>query len=195
MSLSFQKFAGLLGVLTGLAGLLYLVFLILLRNSNPVLTALSLLLVGLLSTAVLVALYLRVRAVDEGYALWALLLGILGAGGGAVHGAYDLSNALHPTQELGVPFPPDPRGFFTFAVAGIAAFVLAWLLSREGMFPRLAAYLGIVAGALLVALYVAYLIFLQATNPVVLILIFATGILQPIWYLWVGWLLWQGRGK
>ena len=42
---------------------------------------------ALLSVPVAVALYLRLRAVDEGMALTALLLGLAGALGGAVHGA------------------------------------------------------------------------------------------------------------
>ncbi len=192
MTGSFSRFAGLLGILTGIAGLLYLVFFVLLRNSNPTMSALSLLLVGLLSTAVLVALYQRARTLDEGFAFWAVLLGLLGGAGGAIHGAYDLSNALHPTQDLQVPFPADPRGFLTFAAAGIAILIISWLLVRDAVFPRIAAYLGVLSGLLLILLYIAYLVTLSAANPVVLILIFATGILQPVWYLWVGYWLVQG---
>jgi hypothetical protein len=193
MNTSFSRFAGALGILTGIFGFLYLIFFVLLRNNTPMISALSLLLVGLLSTAVLVALYQRARTLNEGFALWALLLGLLGSAGGAIHGAYDLSNALHPTQELGVPFPADPRGFLTFVLAGLAALVLSWLLLRDAVFPRLAAYLGILAGALLIILYIAYLVTLEATNPLVLVLILATGVLQPLWYLWVGYWLAQGE--
>lgn len=193
MSSSFQKFAGLLGLLAGVSGLLYFVFFIGLRNSSPLLSALFLLLLGLFATAALVALYQRLRVVDEGFALWGLLLGIGGAGGAAIHGAYDLANALNPPPaELQVPFPPDPRGFLTFAVAGVALFVLSWLILRGEVFTRLVAYLGMLTGVLLIVLYAAYMVILNATNPLVLVLILATGILNPIWYLWIGWLLWQG---
>jgi hypothetical protein len=193
MSTGFQKFAGLLGLLAGVSGLLYLVFFILLRNSSPPLSALCLLLLGLLSTAVLVALYHRLSPVDEGFALWGLLLGLAGTGGAALHGAYDLANALHPASAaLPGPFPSDPRGFLTFAVAGLAVVVLSWLMLRGAVLTGWVAYLGLLSGVLLIALYLAYMVILNATNPVVLALILVTGLLNPIWYLWIGWLLWQG---
>jgi hypothetical protein len=192
MLVSFQRFGGLLGLLAGASGLLYFVSLVLLRNSSPSLTALCLLLLGLFSSGALVALYQRLRAVDDGFALWGLLLGLGGAGGAALHGAYDLANAINPpAAELQGPFPADPRGFMTFAVAGLAVFVLAWLLLRGGVFTRLVAYLGLLSGVLLIVLYIAYMVILNATNPLVLLLILATGILNPVWYLWIGWLLWQ----
>jgi hypothetical protein len=194
MSTEFQKFAGLLGLLAGVSGLLYLVFFIFLRNSSPPLSALWLLLLGLLSTATLVGLYHRLSPADEGFALWGLLLGVAGTGGAALHGAYDLANALHPASAaLPGPFPADPRGFLTFAVAGLAVVVFSWLLLRRAVFTALVAYLGLLSGVLLIALYLAYMVILNATNPVVLALILVTGVLNPIWYLWVGWLLWQGR--
>jgi hypothetical protein len=34
-------------------------------------------------------LYQRVRATDEGFALWGLLLGVGGASGAAIHAAFD----------------------------------------------------------------------------------------------------------
>ncbi len=52
---------------------------------------------------------------------------------------------------------------------------------------------GIVAGVLLVALYVSYLVILDASNPLVLVLVLASGIIQPVWYLALGWNLWQGE--
>ena len=72
--------------------------------------------------------------------------------------------------------------------------MISWLILRGGVFSRGVAYLGLVSGVLLVLLYVTYLVILDATNPIVLALIFASGILQPVWYLWIGWLLWQGGG-
>lgn len=191
---SFYKFAGGLGLLAGASGLLYFVFFILLRNSTPVLSALFLMLIGIFASAALVALYQHLRLVDEGFALWGLLLGIGGAGGAAIHGAFDLANTLNPpTVNLEVPFPPDPRGFLTFAVSGLAICIVSWLMLRGGLFTRLVAYLGLLTGILLIALYIAYMLLVNATNPLVLVLILVTGILNPLWYLWIGWLLWQGK--
>ena len=193
---SYSKFAGFYGILAGVSGLLYLVLFIALKNPSAMLPALFLMLLGLFASATIVALYQRVREVDEGFALWGLLLGVAGAGGAAVHGAFDLANSLNPPKTtLDIAFPADPRGFLTFAVAGIAAFVISWLILRGGVFSRGVAYLGLVSGVLLVLLYVTYLVILNATNPIVLALIFASRILQPVWYLWIGWLLWQGGGE
>jgi hypothetical protein len=192
MSGAFQKLAGLLGILAGVSGLLYFVFFVLLRNSSPSLSALSLLLLGLFGTATLVGLYQRLREVDDGFALWGLLLGLGGTLGATLHGSYDLANAINaPAAALQGPFPADPRGFLTFAVAGLAVFVLSWLMLRGGVFTPFVAYLGLLSGVLLIVLYIAYMVILNATNPLVLVLILATGILNPVWYLWIGWLLWQ----
>ena len=184
---SFQKFAGACGVLAGIAGLLYLALFILLKNPSALLPSLALLAVGVLAAAVNVALYLRLRAVDEGFALWGLLLGAAGAGGAAVHAAFDVATNLQPpSTALELPSAVDPRGFLTFAIAGLAAIVFSWLIVRSGLLPRTLGYLGILAGIVLILLYVAYLVILNAMNPVVVLLVLASGILQPVWYLWLG---------
>lgn len=196
MSSSFAKFGGLLGMLAGIAGLLYLLFFLMLKNPAALPAALSLLLVGVFASAALVALYQLVRQVDEGFALWGLLLGIGGAGGAAVHSAFDIASNLHPPDyAFAYASPVDPRGFLTFAIAGLAALVLSWLIVRGTMLPRTLGYLGILSGILLIALYVAYLVILDATNPLVVILVLLAGVIQPVWYLWLGWALWQGQAK
>lgn len=192
MSMSFTKFGGLLGMLAGIAGILYLVFFIALKNPAALPAALSLLLVGIFASATLVALYQRLKDEDEGFALWGLLLGIGGAGGAAVHSAFDLAGNLHPpTTPFDYASPVDPRGFLTFAVAGLAAIVLSWVIIRGGALSRSLGYLGILSGILLILLYVAYMVILDATNPLVLVLVLLTGIIQPVWYLWLGWALYQ----
>jgi hypothetical protein len=194
MSWSFSRFGGLLGILAGVAGLLYLIFFVTLKNPAALPSALSLLLVGIFASAVLVALYQQVREIDEGFALWGLLLGIGGAGGAAVHSAFDLADNLHPpTSPFTYASPVDPRGFLTFAIAGLAALVLSWLIVRGAKLPRALGYLGVASGLLLILLYIAYLVILDANNPLVLVLILLSGLIQPIWYLWLGWSLWQGQ--
>ena len=189
---SFSKFGGLLGILAGIAGLLYLMFFVALKDPAALPASLSLLLVGIFSSATLVALYQHLREVDEGFALWGLLLGVGGAGGAAVHSAFDIASNLHtPATAFAYASPVDPRGFLTFAVAGLAAIVLSWLIVRGAMLARSLGYLGVISGILLIALYLAYMVVLDATNPVVLILILLSGIIQPGWYLWLGWALWQ----
>ena len=132
------------------------------------------------------------RQVDAGFALWGLVLGIGGAAGAAIHAAFDLANNFHPPA---TPFdyasPIDPRGFLTFAVAGLAAIILGWLIVRGGVFSRALGYFGVLSGVLLLALYLAYMIILNALNPLVLALVVLSGLAQPIWYLWLGYALWR----
>jgi hypothetical protein len=192
MTNSYKRFSGICGVLAGLAGLLYLVLFIVYRNPAALLPTLALLAVGLLASPLLVGLYLHLRSIDEGYALLGLLFGIVGAIGAAVHAAFDLSNSLHPPA---TPFdyasPVDPRGFLTFVVAGLAILLFSGLITSSGLLPRSLGYLGWVSGGLLIALYLAYLSTLNATNPIVLFLIIVSGVLQPLWYLWAGWRIWH----
>jgi hypothetical protein len=194
MSPSFQKFAGVSGILAGAAGLIYLGLFISLKNPAARLPSLSLLAVGLFASAVIVALYQIVRDVDGSFALLGLLLGVGGTGGAAVHAAFDLANNLHPpAAPFGYANPVDPRGFLTFAVTGLAAIILSALIIRSGVLPRSAGYLGLLSGVLLVLLYAAYLTILNALNPIVLLLVLTSGVVQPLWYLWIGRLLLQNE--
>jgi hypothetical protein len=196
MSSSYQRFGGVCGVIAGVAGLIYLVAFLALRDPGAPLPALALLVVSILSSATIVALYHRVRQVDDGFALWGLLLAVLGAGGSAIHAAFDLSNDVRPpAAPFGYANAVDPRGFLTFAVTGLAVIVLAWLIVRGGVLPRALGYLGIATGILLVLLYVAYLTIFNALNPVVLVLILASGLFEPAWNLYLGWTLWRGEAR
>jgi hypothetical protein len=191
MHLRFSRFAAANAILAGICGLLYLLVFAITRNPSAALPALLLVLLGIFASALLVGLYGLVRAVDEGFALWGLLLGFAGAGGAAIHGAFDLTNSLSPPAvAFGFASPIDPRGFLTFAIAGISAVVNSSLLLRASVFTRAVGYLGVASGVLLIALYIAYLLLVSASNPIVLVLALASGIVQPIWYLWLGWLLW-----
>jgi hypothetical protein len=132
---SFERFAGTCAVLAGVAGFLYAVSFVVLQN--VLLSGMFLMLGGLLSTAVLAAVYDRLRETDASFALRALLLGIAGALGSAVHGGYDLANAINPPPSIpDLPNPVDPRGLLTFGIAGVALFVVAWLIVRGGKFPK-----------------------------------------------------------
>jgi hypothetical protein len=147
-----------------------------------------LLLGGLLAVPVLVAAYERVRATDQGVALCALLLGVAGALGAAVHGGYDLANALHPPVGGGdLPNAVDPRGLLTFGVAGLSVALLAWLIRRGRALPAGLGALGWVLAALLLVLYFARLVILEATSPVVALPALLAGFLvSPAWYVWLG---------
>jgi hypothetical protein len=118
------------------------------------------LLSGLLAAAALVGLNERLRGAGEGFAL----LGLAGALGAAVHGGYDLANAINPSladtaSAANQPSQIDPRGLLTFGVAGLASFFFARLMGQAGFSGELS-LLGGVLAALRVVIYLA-----RTANP------------------------------
>jgi hypothetical protein len=156
------------------------------------LASLFLLLGGLSASAALIALFQRVQATDEGLATWGRALAIVGAVGSVIHGGYDLANAIHvpendPLNLANLPSAIDPRGLLTFGIAGIALIIAAGLMVRSKNLPTNLGYLGYILGVVLVVIYLARLIILDATNPIVVITVVITGfILNPIWNIWLG---------
>jgi hypothetical protein len=125
-------------------------------------------------------------------AAWGRNLAIIGAIGSVIHGGYDLANAIHvpesdPLNLANLPNQVDPRGLLTFGIAGIALLIAAGLMVRTANLPKNLGYLGYILGFVLVIIYLARLIILDATNPVVVITVVITGfILNPLWNIWLG---------
>lgn len=194
----YDNFAGIAAIIAGIGGPLYsvaFVFLYLFKLAPDLgltLATLLLMLGGILTVVVLIALYFHVRAADNAFALLALVLGAAGAIGAATHGAYDLANQLHPPEPgllpLGnLPSQIDPRGLATFGFAGLGLIVFAWLLSQSNQFPARLAQLAYLAGALNVVIYLARLIILTPSNPIILAVAGVTGlIVNPAFYIWLG---------
>jgi len=135
MSTSFARLAGWCSVVAGLAALGYSVtFAVVVQDGERwAQWASSLLLAGgaLVALPVVIALFLRVRAVDEGFALLAVAVGLLGAAGTLFHAMFDLGNlANDPGQTFDFPSPTDPRGFATFLLAGLSVGLFSVLLGR-----------------------------------------------------------------
>lgn len=199
-SLSFERFAGNCTLLAGIINFLYAVAFVVIARSSPVLggflTSLFLLISSLLVTTMVVALYFRLRQVEGAFALWALLLGLVGALGAAIHGGYDLGNVLNPPVAAGtelaaalgsLPNQIDPRGLTTFGLMGLAILVFAWLMGRDSSFPTGLRYLSYLFGALFIILYLARLIVLDPANPLLLVPVLVTGFLvNPAWHIWLG---------
>src|SRR5262245_6615365 len=197
---SFERFGGICAILAGIGGLLYAIAFVIISRSAPalggLLSALFLTLNGLLSSSALATLYQRLRSANPTAALWALLLGSAGALGAAIHGGYDLANALTPPSTLNADLPSqiDPRGLLTFGVAGIALLVNAWLIAKDGAFPRSFGYLTYVLAALLLFIYLARLTILSPANPLLLVPVLLSGFLvNPAWYIWLGLTLFRSR--
>jgi hypothetical protein len=195
---SMESLAATCAILAGLAGLLYslaflgLVVAGLAPGPGVVISSLMLLLGGLLSSFVFPIVYERVRPAGPMLARWALALGLAGALGAALHGGYDLANAINPPASdpialANLPSPIDPRGLLTFGVSGLAALAVAVLIRRGATLPRGLGTLGLVAGVLLVATYLGRLIILTPTNPLVAGPAALVGlIVNPAWYIWLG---------
>ncbi len=198
----YQAFAGTCAILTAIAGFLYAVAFVVIARAAPragdFLSALFLVAGGLLATPALVGLYERLRPQAAAAARWALLVGVLGATGAAIHGGYNLANVIHPPAAAGTDFPSqiDPRGLLTFGFAGLAVGIFSWLIRRDAALPRGLGSLGYLSGALLVLIYLARLIIFNASNPLVLGPAALEGfIVNPIWYVWLGLVLRRGAGS
>src|SRR5438309_2412466 len=175
LSVSYERFAGACARLAGMSGFLYDVAFIIVSHSNPALAALLaglfLLLLGLLSSVAQVAVYERLRDASPSFALWALILAMVAAFGSAIHGGYDLAVALNPPTAANVDLPSqvDPRGLLTFGVAGLALFVISWLVVGSRRLPQGLGYLGYLSAILLVVLFLGRLIVLSPTSPIILL--------------------------
>lgn len=195
----YQAFAGTCAVLTGTAGLLYAVAFVVIAPAagrvGDFLSGLFLVIGGVLATPVLIALYERLRPHAGPLALWALLVGVLGATGAAIHGAYDLASILHPPAAAATDLPSqiDPRGLLTFGFAGLAVGIFAWLIRRDPDLPIGLSSLGYLSAVLLLLIYLARLIIFTASHPLVLAPAALEGfIVNPAWYIWLGLALRHG---
>jgi hypothetical protein len=194
----FLRLAGWCAIGAAVAGLVYsvtfigLVVLGAAPELGTVLSSLALLLGAVLSVVAFAGLYRVLLDLGGGLALLALLLGVTGAFGAAVHGGYDLAVAIHPPGgDLGaaadLPNPIDPRGLLTFGVTGLAVLVASSLVVRQPDLPRGLGYLGYLAGALLVIVYLGRLLILTPTHPLVAGPAALAGfVVSPAWYLWLG---------
>jgi hypothetical protein len=197
----YERLAGIAAYLAGFGGFVYSVAFIggvvlgAAPEAGTAVASSALLVGGLLTIVVLIAVYGRVRAEGPELAILGLAFSVLGAMGASVHGGYDLSNVLHPpitdviaANEL--PSAVDPRGLLTFGFAGLGVLALSALLRRSGTAPRALGTLGMVLGALLVVVYLGRLVVLDPTNPLVAGPAALVGfVLSPVFYLWLGTIL------
>jgi hypothetical protein len=193
---AFDRLAGYCALLAGIGGFLYSVAFVLVARAAPSLGAglswVILMIGGLLSAVVIVALYERLREVDRSLALLALLLATVGALGSTIHGGYEVANLTHPPSATppDLPSPIDPRGLVTFGFAGLGLLGFALLMRRSPRFPAGLGLLGIITGAALIVVYLGRLVIFSPANPVVLGVAGITGfVLSPLWYVWLGMIL------
>lgn len=190
---TFDRFASVAAVVVGLGGIAYAIAFVIVLRSAPkgadVIRALLLIVGGILTTAVLIAVYGRIRATDPPFALWAIVVGFAGALASALHGGYDLGLLAHKIPGAGIrgPHPVDPRGLATFGFTAVALAVISWLILRGGGFDRRLAYVGFAAAVLLVIIYVGRLTIYNPKNPFLLAVALLSGfIVNPVFFVWLG---------
>jgi uncharacterized membrane protein len=190
MQKTFQAMSSYSAIAAGIVALAYAYFFVVAQS--VAMYSLSLMILGLLSIDVMVALYSRLKHVDEDMARLAMLLGVLAGFGMAVHGGYDLANAINPPAVLNTDLPSqiDPRGLVTFGLGGIALLKFSWLMTKDRQFPGTFLWVGMLSGVLSIVIYLARLTVLSPTNPMLLVPVLVNGFfLSPIWYIWLGKLL------
>lgn len=193
---SFEKWAGIDSVLTGVSAFLYALSFIVIAQTDPqtgnLLASLFLTLTGLFSGKVVVELYQRLKKVDESWALWAFIFALAGSFGAAIHGGYDLANAINPPLEtapglLSLPSQIDPRGFLTFAAASIGLGFFSWLITKSKEFPKNLGLIGALSATLMLVLYLGRLIVLSPSDPIIVWPALSNGfVLNPLFYIWLG---------
>lgn len=173
--------------LAGLSALAYAYFFVVARD--PMLYSFFLLLLGVCSIEIMVALFGRLKHVHEDMARLAMVLGVIGAAGMAIHGGYDLANAINPPAAVNADLPSqiDPRGLLSFGFLGLGILKSSWLMTKDKGFPQGLQWTGYATGILLVIIYLARLTVLDPTDPILLYPVLINGfIVNPIWYLWIG---------
>jgi hypothetical protein len=193
---AFASWAGAAGIAAAIGGVIYSAAFLggVVLGFNPELGLLvasaALMLGGLLSVVVMVAIYRRLGG--GGFAVVGLALALMGALGALAHGGYDLANALNPPAadplaEAGLPSPVDPRGLLTFGLAGLGLLVLAGRALTEGALSRPVAWFGIAFAVLMIVTYLGRLIILDPTNPLVAVPAGLAGVIVgPFFYFAAG---------
>jgi hypothetical protein len=141
---------------------------------------------GLVALPVIVVIFQRVRVVDEGFALVALLLGTASAIGSTLHGVHDLAVLFNPpTSAVELPNATDARGFATFGLFALSIALSSWLLVRTGL-PHRFATLGYAASVSLLVVYIGRLTVLDPNTTWIAVAAVASGFVAvPLWYAWL----------
>lgn len=187
---SLQRAAALAALALGPGGIAYsVVFLVFLHSGSrgtKIADSVLLLIGGLGTSLVLVALYSRLREVEPVLALWGVLIGVVGSAGSALHGGFDLASEIRH-----IPLPDvaqtDPRGLATFGFAAVGLAVLSFLMLRDEWFPRRLGQLGLLAAAGLLLTFIGRISLFNPHRPVLLALLVIVGfVVTPAWYAWLG---------
>ncbi len=185
---TFNRMFAYSAILAGIFAFFYAYYFVIAKNVT--LYSLFLLLFGLAALEVMVGLFGRLKSINEDIARLALVLGVIGATGMAIHGGYDLANAINPPSVMNTSLPSqvDPRGLLTFLFMGFGIIKISWLMSKDKNYTKGLYRTGFITGLLLLVIYIARMTVLDLKSPVLLYPVLVNGlIVNPLWYLWLGY--------
>jgi hypothetical protein len=162
------------------------------KRLGGALSALLLLIAGMLISLLNVGLYNHLREVHETFALWLLIIGSFTAFGLVAHGGYDLAVSTQQTPDKvldtsGEPHAVDPFGMLTFGLTGITVAGWTWLKGKSNDYHSGFVRLGYTLAVLLAFIFLGRLLVLDPEGGIMLGLLAITGLaLHPAWYLWLG---------
>jgi hypothetical protein len=165
---SFDRVAATCAVLAGLSAISYSLSFRVFQNAGS--AGFFLMFGGLMATAIVVALYERVRTTEPGFALLGLMLGAAASLGAVVHGGFDLANAIHPPSipiAADLPSTVDPRGLLVFGVRAAWVMLLVSLAARYRALSSWTIRFGYAAAVLSLTLYLGRLIILDPSNTAI----------------------------
>jgi hypothetical protein len=163
--LTFERFASVCAILAALTGLSYALAFVVFHSA--LYAGLSLMIGGLLGTAIVVAISERLRVHEPAFAMLGLILGAAASLGAVVHGGFDLANALHPPTNgfpADLPNTVDPRGLLVFGARSLWVFLFMWLAAQRRALSSWTIWLGYASAILSFALYAGRLFILDPTN-------------------------------
>jgi hypothetical protein len=186
MTRAFRRVAAVSAAVAVVTSLLYSVtFAVVVRRGShwAEWTSSTALLAGALA-AIVVVLAARERFAggEPQFAQLAVVLGLAGALGSAVHAAYDLAALAKPAESdaLGLS-PTDPRGFATFALTGLALGLFGVLGHAAGALSSRTRWIALMTAASLVVVFVGRLALLDPNRLVIKVLALACGVvLNPL---------------
>ena len=140
----------------------------------------------------IVALYYRLRSVNEGWAFFATLVGLVASVGTIANALYQVAHLQYVALagdanlarvEFLAPSPINPYGIMTFGLTGLWFLIAALLMLRTNV-PRLLSYLGLVAFADLAAGFIGSIAGIGILATIAALIAGAVG--GPIFWLWLG---------
>jgi hypothetical protein len=185
----FERATGPAALVVAAGGVLYsLLFVVAVKSGSSAAALASwlvLLVMALVSSAVLVAVYEQVREVDPPTSLLALVLAVAGAYGTMAQAGYALASETNRTGD--VASQVDPRGLATFGLTGLALLLFAVVIRRAATLPSGLGTLGLVFGVLLVLTYLGRLLIVDPNNLALLGIAAVAGlVVHPWWWAWLG---------